>query len=152
MPRVIVGFDGSQASERALRWAYENFAGRSLSLTVVTVVDERPIPGSALAVPADPEDVEMARRVAQEAVAALGDDPHVAITVIASAGQPAWVLLDLAREPDHLVVGSRGIGGFSRLLLGSVSTQVVHHATCPVTVIPLPHVHERTRSGRHTPS
>jgi len=45
-------------------------------------------------------------------------------------------LLDTARDADMIVVGSRGAGGFARLLMGSVSTQVSHHARCPVVIVP----------------
>ena len=58
------------------------------------------------------------------------------VTVRAVTGLPAEELLNAAADADMIVVGSRGAGGFKRLLLGSVSTQVTHHAHCPVVVIP----------------
>ena len=45
-------------------------------------------------------------------------------------------MLEAAREADHLILGRRGTGGFNRLTLGSVSSQVAHHAECPVTIVP----------------
>jgi nucleotide-binding universal stress UspA family protein len=58
------------------------------------------------------------------------------VTVRAVTGLPAEELLNEAAHADMIVVGSRGAGGFKRLLMGSVSTQVTHHAHCPVVVIP----------------
>ena len=60
-------------------------------------------------------------------------------------GQPADVLCAEAEDADLLVVGSRGLGGFRGLLLGSVSQQCVHHAPCPVVVVPPPSAPGRGR-------
>jgi nucleotide-binding universal stress UspA family protein len=51
-------------------------------------------------------------------------------------GQPAEVLVEAAEDADLLVVGSRGLGGFRGLLLGSVGQQCAHHARCPVVIVP----------------
>jgi nucleotide-binding universal stress UspA family protein len=64
-----------------------------------------------------------------------------AITVRAVSGVPADELINAAEDADLLVVGARGSGGFARLVMGSVSTQVAQHAHCPVTVVP--GVHKR---------
>jgi nucleotide-binding universal stress UspA family protein len=61
---------------------------------------------------------------------AQGIESHVV------AGAPARALLDMATDADLVVVGSRGLGGFAGLLLGSVSQQVAHHASCPVVIVP----------------
>jgi nucleotide-binding universal stress UspA family protein len=63
------------------------------------------------------------------------DHPAVNVETAAIEGPPAQVLVDMSAEADLLVVGSRGRGDFSELLLGSVSQQCVHHARCPVTVV-----------------
>ena len=58
------------------------------------------------------------------------------ITISAVTGDPAEELVRAARDADLLVVGRRGGGGFHRLMMGSVSSKVTHHAACPVTVVP----------------
>ncbi|MFZ0753664.1 MAG: universal stress protein, partial [Trebonia sp.] len=59
-----------------------------------------------------------------------------AVTVLAVPGLPAETILDVAKDADMIVVGSRGAGGFKKLLLGSVASQVTRHARIPVVVIP----------------
>jgi nucleotide-binding universal stress UspA family protein len=80
--------------------------------------------------------------VAEEAVAKaaaqLGGSRPVPVTVRVVTGLPAQELIEASRDADLLVVGSRGRGGFARLMLGSVSDQVMHHAHCPVVVVPGP--------------
>ena len=66
-----------------------------------------------------------------------GNLPEVTVSV--TKGNPAQELIKAACDADMLVVGSRGSGGFSKLLMGSVSSQVTHHAECPVVVIREPH-------------
>ena len=60
----------------------------------------------------------------------------VSVTPLLHQGHPANVLVAEAHGADLLVVGSRGLGGFKGLLLGSVSQQCAHHATCPVAIVP----------------
>ena len=85
--------------------------------------------------------MDKARTAAQESVDKVasqlgGERPSV--TVRALSGVPAEELIKAGEDADLLVVGSRGSGGFGRLLLGSVSSQVTHHAPCPVVVVPAP--------------
>jgi nucleotide-binding universal stress UspA family protein len=138
---VVVGFDGSPDAARALAWACGAATARRLPLLVVTAVEGRRLPATSIVRPPTDDELEAALHGAQEEVdrllAGLPEAP-VDCTVVAVAGQPAAVLLEEAERADQLVVGSRGLGGFSRLLIGSVSSQVVHHARCPVTVVPPP--------------
>jgi nucleotide-binding universal stress UspA family protein len=77
-----------------------------------------------------------ARAVAEEAVgAARTSRPTVDAETAVVEGQPASVLVEQAADADLLVVGSRGLGGFGSLLLGSVGHAVVQHAACPVVIV-----------------
>ena len=141
MPGIIVGVDGSGHSERALEWAVNEAAMRHAPLTVLTVhqVVARHW-GSAAAYPEDHALAQEAREVAQDAtdkaLAQLGEARPASVAVRAVSGIPAEELLNVAKDADMIVVGSRGAGGFARLLMGSVSTQVTYHAHCPIVVIP----------------
>ena len=144
MHGIIVGVDGSGHSHHALGWAMHEAALRHAPLTVMTVCPSpaRPATMSFWGLPTLPEggfNEDHARRAVQEAVDKAasefsGTPPEVTVTV--ARGEPTEELVAASRDADMLVVGSRGSGGFAKLRLGSVSSQVVHHASCPVVVIP----------------
>jgi nucleotide-binding universal stress UspA family protein len=140
MSGIVVGIDGSGHSRRALEWGIREAALRQVPLTVVTVHQTMTgYWGGAVSYPEDLPLAERARQAARketdEALQRLGGSiPQV--TVQAASGIPAEELLSAAKDADLVVVGSRGAGGFARLLLGSVSSQVAHHAHCPVVIIP----------------
>jgi nucleotide-binding universal stress UspA family protein len=143
MPGIIVGIDGSAHSRHVLEWAIREAAIRRAPLTVLTV--QQTVAGfmgtAAVPFPGDQTLAEDARKAAQaetdEVLDRLGDESRPPqVTVQAVNGLPAEVLLNAAVDADMIVVGSRGAGGFRKLLLGSVSSQVTHHAHCPVVVIP----------------
>jgi nucleotide-binding universal stress UspA family protein len=147
MPGIIVGIDGSDHSRRALKWALREAAVRRTPLTVLTVQQPAAIGywGAGAVVPYvypnDQDLTKQALKMAQEETDSTLEQagPEFrppSVTVKAVAGLPAEALLQAAEGADMLVVGSRGAGGFKRLLLGSVSTQAAHHARCPVVVIP----------------
>ena len=140
MSGIFVGVDGSTHSQTALDWAMREAGIRHVPLTVITVHEVAASGwGGSLEFPADEIMREEARKAVQEAVdqttAQLADAAPPEITVQALIGQPAPLLIEASEAADLLVVGSRGSGGFARLLLGSVSTQVAEHARCPVTII-----------------
>lgn len=134
MAGIVVGFDGSPRATVALRWAHREAVAHRTALTVVAVVEEGYVAGTAVIEPASAAEIEREQgRIRQEVAAAV---PDGAASVVVRPGQPVVVLLEESADAEQLVVGSRGRGGVSRLLLGSVSSQVVHHSRCPVTVVP----------------
>jgi nucleotide-binding universal stress UspA family protein len=141
MPGIIVGIDGSDHSRQALRWAVGEAAVRHAPLTVLTVHPALAgYWGGPVSSPGDPKLTSRALKVAQQetddVLAGLDAASRPSsVEVRAVNGVPAEALLAAAEGADLLVVGARGVGGFKRLLLGSVSTQVTHHAPCPVVVI-----------------
>ena len=141
MSGIIVGVDGSGHSQRALEWAAREAALRHAPLTVLTVHQALAgWGGGPVIYPSDQSDTDYALKLAQaeadKALKAIGTQQPAKVTVRAVNGLAAQELLSAAEGAEMLVLGSRGAGGFTRLLLGSVSSQVVHHASCPVVVIP----------------
>jgi nucleotide-binding universal stress UspA family protein len=142
MPGIIVGVDGSGHSHRALDWAISEAAIRHAPLTVLTVQQVMTSFWAGPAVyPEDAELAEQARKTVQDetdgALGKLAEDARPPeVTVLAVVGLPAEAILGVAKDADMIVVGSRGAGGFKKLLLGSVASQVTHHAQVPVVVIP----------------
>ncbi|HET9082253.1 MAG TPA: universal stress protein [Trebonia sp.] len=142
MPGVVVGIDGSEHSRRALDWAIREAALRHAPLTVLTVHQAvAGYWGGPVPYPGDPDLAKQALEAAKEETDSVLEKFDEAsrppsVTVKAATGLPAEELLHAAEDADLLIVGSRGTGGFKRLLMGSVSTQVTHHARCPVVVIP----------------
>lgn len=138
--KIVVGVDGSEGSLRALRWAAEEARLRDAVLEVITTWHYpvlATIPAFGVQPPAE-ELAEEARRGLVELLQNEGITSASGLTVQERVveGPAASVLLDASADADMLVVGSRGHGGFSGLLLGSVSQAVVTHARCPVVVVP----------------
>ena len=141
MSGITVGIDGSSHSTRALEWAVNEAAVRHAPLTVLTVhlVLQSGWTGNPVIFPKDSEELEQERQAAEEmtlkVTSQLGEARPASVTVRAVSGFPSQELIKASGEADLLVVGSRGAGGFARLVAGSVSSQVVHHAHCPVVVV-----------------
>ncbi|MFH9353380.1 universal stress protein [Kitasatospora sp. NPDC017646] len=137
-PRIVVGVDGSPASEQALRWAVDYAKAVGGTIDAIAAWEYPAFYGwGGTAVPADvynPE--ELAGKTLTESVAkVVGEDAGVTIREGVLPGNAAGALLQAAKGAALLVVGSRGRGGFSGLLLGSVSRHVTEHAPCPVVVV-----------------
>ena len=142
MPGIVVGIDGSANARYALEWAVKEAAIKHQPLTVLTVNEvaasfwsHHPVP-----VPADEVLLETARKEAtdltEKAVAELGESRPASVTVKAVNGFPVEELISASQDADMIVLGSRGVGGFSRLMMGSVTSQVAQHAHCPVLIVP----------------
>jgi len=138
---IVVGVDGSPASNAAVCWAARDAAMRNVPLTLVhaynTYVPTFPqIPLSAGVALFQEEDgrqvLEQAVKIAEDAVKA---DQNIAIASELKCSPPVPTMVDLSEEAEMVVVGSNGRGAVGRVLLGSVSSGVVRHAKCPVAVI-----------------
>lgn len=137
---VVVGVDGSPASAMAMAWAarYAKAMGAKVRVVMAwhypAAAGPAPIGVAPAAVSAD---VERSRHEElDKAIAAtFGDSPSVEIETKVVYGHPSQILIDESKDADLLVVGNRGHGGFTGMLLGSVSTHCVTHASCPVTVV-----------------
>ena len=139
---IVVGVDGSDASRVATDWAARDAALRDVPLTVVHVLPsadigawvDLPVPEVYLA-----ERDRRAEQIVSDAMRVVADvvsdtcDIAVDHRVVEGPNVPA--LVDISKDAEMIVVGCRGLSGVQRLLLGSVSSGLVHHSHCPVAVI-----------------
>jgi nucleotide-binding universal stress UspA family protein len=137
MTQVVVGMDESEGAAEALRWAVQEGAGRDWRIRAVLAwefLDERQLDTVHSFDPAGHADMAAGRlaTAVQEAVG-LTDAAGIELEVVREQAGPA--LVAQAAQADLLVVGARGLGGFKRLLVGSVSNHCLHHAPCPVVVV-----------------
>ena len=141
MNGVVVGVDGSPGSVTALRFALEEARLRGTTLHVVGAWQ---VPALAYAEGAGASMGDLGAELNTGAGKAIDDTldgvdvRDVPVEQHVLEGHPARVLLDAGAGADLLVVGSRGLGGFARMMLGSVGQEVTHHATCPTVIVPTP--------------
>ena len=138
--RIVVGVDGSPASDKALAWAVEQAARTGAKLEAVQAWEVPTMYGTGMMVLPGGEEFDNAARQSLEASVgrALGGRTDVQVEPHTVAGHPAKALIDMAEGADLLVVGSRGHGGFVGSLIGSVSHYCVAHAECPVVIVRSP--------------
>lgn len=141
---VVVGIDGSSSSRAALAIAFEQAALRDARLTVVhTWTDFDTDALDTMDLTAD-----MLRKTRRHAVEVVSEEltdhrlayPAVTVDTIISPDGPAHQILTAASDTQLVVLGSRGRGGFTGLLLGSVSQSVLHHSSCPTLIVKSPTV------------
>jgi nucleotide-binding universal stress UspA family protein len=137
-PRVVVGVDGSSGAERALHWAADEAHRRGLTLELVNVWHP---PLMVVGLGAAPPIVDL-EKLAEEASHQILEDAAAAVRSSGLVlrthtveGRAANELVRFAAGADQLVVGERGHSAVRRLLVGSISSAVVHHATVPTTVV-----------------
>jgi len=139
-PTIVVGYDGSRSSAEAFEFALTLADKLGCGIVAIRAWTVDTAPHGALV---DHGYVSSFDEVSQKVREKLVEDtteqaalhPAVAISYRGLLGHPASVLIAASAGALMLVIGSRGRGGFSSLMLGSVSEQCVRHATCPVLVV-----------------
>jgi nucleotide-binding universal stress UspA family protein len=141
-PRIVVGVDGSASSRAALRWATRQavLTGGTVDAVMAWHAQAAPLVGGFGQTPKEVDDEDV---LADETRHALDqviseevkpDDARLVRPRVIS-GHPAEALMFASTDADLLAVGTRGNGGFTEVLLGSVSQYLVHHSNCPVLVV-----------------
>jgi len=144
MSMIVAGVDNSPGAKAALRFAVEEARLRHATLRVVHAWQPGYIGAPGIEASSTTFGAELDLRVgAQEALEqslreTIPDTDGIELERRVVEGAAAAVLVDESRDADLLVVGSRGLGGFRGLLLGSVGQQCAHHAACPVVIVPHP--------------
>ncbi|MBB5070004.1 nucleotide-binding universal stress UspA family protein [Saccharopolyspora gloriosae] len=147
---VVVGIDGSSSALRAARWAAREARRRSAQLhllhcdvkSLVVVPDMPVVPPRQTLLESVREEAEESLRLAKEQVGEVA--PDVVVETEFRMEAPASGLVEQSRRADVVVLGSRGLGGFTGLLIGSVAIAVAAHARCPVAVVRGEHEPDQT--------
>ncbi|WP_254535558.1 universal stress protein [Halomarina litorea] len=155
MTNVLVPHDGSEQADRALSHAMEVFP--HARLTLLTVID----PAMGFTGPNAPGTAEVWYESAQkraaewlEAARETAEADGMNVETVVETGRPARVIIEYAETHpvDHVVMGSQGREGVSRLLLGSVAETVVRRSPVPVTVVRCTMPVDERRVGETDPS
>jgi nucleotide-binding universal stress UspA family protein len=131
--RIVVGYDGSESAKRALQRAAD-LAGNADRIVVVAAAESHVRTGIAKGAHLDPSEVEQRRSDLEEAQRFLSER-GIDAEPVEGQGDPGAVIVEAAKDADLIVVGSRGLNPVERILLGSVSSKVVHRAACDVLVV-----------------
>ena len=137
---IVIGFDGSDFADEALRkglWLASKVGAPALIVRAWTI-SNAPRPGTwapGYVPPVDDFAAAVLEQLKAQTAARLAEFPDVVVTFEVPHGAAGRELLKASEDARIIVVGSRGLGGFSGLLVGSVSDQVVEHARCDVLVI-----------------
>lgn len=131
--KIVVAYDGSEPAERALQRAAD-MAGDGDQMVVVAAAEPHLRTGIEAGAHFDPSEVEQRRgdlEKAQQFLTERGIDAEA----VEGQGDPGAFVVEAAKDADLIVIGSRGLNPVQRILLGSVSSKVVHRATCDVLVV-----------------
>jgi nucleotide-binding universal stress UspA family protein len=136
---VVVGVDGSPASEAAVAFAFDEASMRRVELVAVHTWTEFASDADYIYARQaiwdwEPIEAEQRAMLAERLAGWQEKYPDVSVRRVVARGKPARALLSVAADAALLVVGSRGRGGFAGMLLGSVSRKLIHHATCPLVI------------------
>jgi nucleotide-binding universal stress UspA family protein len=135
---VVVGVDGSGSTEHTLQVAFDAAAVRGCPVVAVQACEVHTAWSGYGVGPefSDPDDLEVEiRKALADAVAPWREKyPNIPVETLVARGSAADVLTDVSQTARLLVVGTRGHGGFTGLLLGSVGQQLLHHSQCPVLI------------------
>ncbi|MEU6408925.1 universal stress protein [Microbispora sp. NPDC046933] len=133
---VIVATDGSRGAAAAVEWAAGDAARKGLPLRIVHAVDRLPYEIARYPIPVEDQLDRAGRRILEEAEQAVREThPAVRVATAMIEGDPSRVLRQEARNAAEIVIGSRGLGGFTGMLLGSVGTHVAGQVDVPVVVV-----------------
>lgn len=133
---IVVGIDGSESSKNALRWAARLAPALGAIIHAIVAWEYPIVLGLEGVMPGSWKPDETAKEILTNVLdSVFGTDRPAGLKGSISQGHPSFVLLDASKEAEMLIVGSRGLGGFSGLLLGSVSSSCAEHASCPVLVV-----------------
>lgn len=139
MEPIIVGIDHSEGARDALRWALDYGKDAGVPIVAVTAIEPPQIVGRAVTLP-ELNQLDGIRAATGEwlrdfVATVRGTEGSVDVKTQVLEGHPVDVLVGESKNAQLLVVGARGAGAFHRLLLGSVSTGVLHHAHCSVVIV-----------------
>jgi nucleotide-binding universal stress UspA family protein len=131
--KIVVAYDGSDPARRALDRAAE-LAGERDKLVVVAAAEPHPVAGLEAGAFVEPSEVARRRDDLEEAQRLLSER-GIEAEPVEGEGDPGAFIVNAAKDADLIVVGSRGLSPAQRILLGSVSSKVVHRAHCDVLVV-----------------
>jgi nucleotide-binding universal stress UspA family protein len=138
MDRIVVGVDGSEPSKDALRWASFMAEATGSAIEAVAAWHVAPVwegAGWTAIIPDWDPSGDAEKMLAATIDSVFGTNRPADLTTVVEQGSAAKVLIDATVGARMLIVGSRGHGGFTGLLLGSVSAACAAHAPCPVLVV-----------------